>query len=78
MLGKPYVLHNCVSLSILKVISKEPESEIRSHFNSEHHSGLDNIINLEHAIPHSQRAKALRDLIEFNWILRDFKLMILD
>ena len=63
-----------LSEHFLKVTNNDPESEIGGHFNSDHHSGLDDIsvhvIDFVHAAPHTQRAKSLRDLIEFNWIQR--------
>ena len=51
-----------------------PKSEIGKHFNSTNHKGLDDveiyILDFIHAHPMGERAKHLRDLIEFNWIQR--------
>ena len=58
----------------LKITKNDPDSEIASHFNSQHHKGLDDIaiyiVDFIHAGPHTTKAKHLRDLIEFNWIQR--------
>ena len=63
-----------LSEHFLKITKNDPDSEIASHYNSTHHSGLDDImihvIDFVHAAPHTQRSKYLRDLIEFNWIQR--------
>ena len=63
-----------LSEHFLKITRNDPENEIASHYNSEHHSGLDDIsfyvVDFVHAAPHTLRSKQLRDLIEFNWIQR--------
>ena len=56
-------------------ISKnDPDSEIARHFNGAYHQGLDDvtihIVDFVHAAPHTDKAKYLRDLLEFNWIQR--------
>ena len=47
-----------LSEHFLKVTNNDPESEIGGHFNSDHHSGLDDIsvhvIDFVHAAPHTQ------------------------
>ena len=63
-----------LSEHFLKITRKDPESEIAVHFNSDHHSGLDDIVvyivDFVHAAPYTSKAKYLRDLLEFNWIQR--------
>ena len=64
----------CLSEHFLKVTRNDPESEIASHFNSGHHWGLDDIsifvVDFIHAALHTEKAKYLRDLVEYNWIQR--------
>ena len=59
-----------LSEHFLKITRKDPESEIAVHFNSDHHSGLDDIVvyivDFVHAAPYTSKAKYLRDLLEFN------------
>ena len=49
-------------------------SEIGKHFNQPDHRGLEDveihILDFIHAHPASNKAKYLRDLVEFNWIQR--------
>ena len=63
-----------LSEHFLKITRNDPESEIASHFNSNHHSGLDDVeifvVDFVHAAPHTTKSKHLRDLLEFNWIQR--------
>ena len=63
-----------LSEHFLKITRNDPESEIANHFNSQHHSGLDDIsvyvVDFVHAAPHTPKSKYLRDLLEFNWIQR--------
>ena len=51
-----------------------PMSEIGRHFNQSDHRGLQDveihILDFIHAHPSSNKAKYLRDLVEFNWIQR--------
>ena len=53
---------------------KQPKSEIAKHFNSEGHKGLEDveihILDFIHSHPAGNKAKYLRDLVEFNWIQR--------
>ena len=51
-----------------------PNSEIGKHFNQADHNGLDDveihIVDFIHAHPAGNKAKYLRDLVEFNWVQR--------
>ena len=57
-----------------KITKNESESKIAIHFNSAFHKGLDDVeiyvVDFVYAAPHTDKAKYLRDLLEFSWIQR--------